>query len=89
MSEYTAEQLDEFYQTALTLVDEAGKLVVSAIDDRDKKISEKASPVDLVTETDKAVEELILSGLRYATLGWPLKSRIMANHACQLSHDKF
>ena len=48
----------------LQLVEEAGKVVRQAIEDRDKKISEKSSPVDLVTETDKAVEKLIVQGLK-------------------------
>ena len=45
-------------------MEEGGKVVRQAIEDRDKKISEKSSPVDLVTETDKAVEKLIVQGLK-------------------------
>ena len=50
---------------ALELVEQAGKLVANAIEDRDKKIAEKASPTDLVTETDKGVEDLLVAGLKY------------------------
>jgi len=57
-------EVQKFYDVALLLVEEAGKVVRQAIEDRDKKISEKSSPVDLVTETDKAVEKLIVQGLK-------------------------
>ena len=57
-------EIQKFYDVALQLVEEAGKVVRQAIEDRDKKISEKSSPVDLVTETDKAVEKLIVQGLK-------------------------
>jgi len=64
MTDYSDEDITHFYNVALDLVDKAGKVVVSAIENRDKKIAEKASPTDLVTETDKAVEDLLVSGLK-------------------------
>ena len=38
---------------------EAGKVIMTAISDREKRVSEKTSATDLVTETDEAVEKLI------------------------------
>ena len=64
MADYSDEEIAHFYSVALDLVEKAGKVVVSAIENRDKKIAEKASPTDLVTETDKAVENLLVSGLK-------------------------
>ena len=65
MSDYTEEDISQFYNVALDLVVKAGEVVVNAIEDRDKKIAEKASPTDLVTETDKAIEDLLFAGLKY------------------------
>jgi len=45
-------------------VRKGGALVREAISDRDKSVQEKESAVDLVTETDKAVEKLLFDGLR-------------------------
>ena len=64
MSEFKDEEITLFYQAALELVEKAGDLVKEAIEDRDKKISEKLSPTDLVTETDQAVENLLVTGLK-------------------------
>ena len=64
MTEYTEEDITQFYNVALDLVVKAGEVVIAAIEDRDKKIAEKASPTDLVTETDKAVEQLLFAGLK-------------------------
>ena len=64
MSDFTEEDITHFYNVALDLVVKAGEVVVNAIEDRDKKIAEKASPTDLVTETDKAVEDLLFAGLK-------------------------
>ena len=64
MSDFTEEDITNFYNVALDLVVKAGEVVVNAIEDRDKKIAEKASPTDLVTETDKAVEDLLFAGLK-------------------------
>ena len=61
MSEF---DIQNFYNVALKLVEEAGKVVRDAIENRDKKISEKSKPTDLVTETDRAVEKLLVEGLK-------------------------
>ena len=65
MSDFTEEDITNFYNVAMDLVVKAGEVVINAIEDRDKKIAEKASPTDLVTETDKAVEDLLFAGLKY------------------------
>ncbi len=57
------EQLSEIFDVALSLVRKGGEMVCSAIN-REKKVEEKESAVDLVTETDGAVEKLLFDGLR-------------------------
>ena len=57
------EQLSEIFDVALSLVRKGGEMVRSAIN-REKKVEEKESAVDLVTETDGAVEKLLFDGLR-------------------------
>ena len=57
------EDLDRFNDVMLTLVKEAGEMVRNAIE-KEKTITEKDSAVDLVTETDKAVEKLITEGIK-------------------------
>ena len=59
------EKIWRFYLAALKLVKDAGQVINVAIDQRDKVIAEKGKPTDLVTETDKAVEGLLIEGLRY------------------------
>lgn len=53
--------IDECCNLAVKLAHEAGKVIRQAID-REKSIEIKASNVDLVTETDKKVEELLRDG---------------------------
>ncbi|XP_071528089.1 inositol monophosphatase 2 isoform X2 [Panulirus ornatus] len=55
----------ECFSVALKLVKEAGNLVRDAIKKK-KRIETKSSAVDLVTESDKAVEKLLISGLSSA-----------------------
>ena len=57
------EQLDKYYSVILDLVAKAGETVRDAIE-REKNVDEKTSSVDLVTETDRAVEKLIVEGLK-------------------------
>lgn len=64
MAKYSQDQITEFYEFALKLVEDAGKVVVKAIEDREKKVAEKSKATDLVTETDKAVEDLLVNGLK-------------------------
>ena len=57
------EDLDIFFAEAFKLTMKGGELVKAAISG-EKQVEEKASKVDLVTETDKAVEKLLFDGLR-------------------------
>ena len=41
MTDYSDEDITHFYNVALDLVDKAGKVVVTAIENRDKKVAEK------------------------------------------------
>ena len=56
-------EVEKYFETALTLVNQAGELICEAIQKK-KNVAEKNSIFDLVTETDKAVEDLIIKGLR-------------------------
>lgn len=60
----TQEQVDEWFETALALVKAGNDVVNQAILKRDKVVDEKSSATDLVTDTDKALEKLIVDGLR-------------------------
>ncbi|XP_064110664.1 inositol monophosphatase 1-like isoform X3 [Macrobrachium nipponense] len=54
--------VQECYKVAMELVKTAGKLVREAINKK-KNIEIKSCAIDLVTESDKAVEKLLISGL--------------------------
>jgi fructose-1,6-bisphosphatase/inositol monophosphatase family enzyme len=60
----TDSDINKYYEVAITLVERAGVVIRAAIDNRDKNVSEKLSPTDLVTETDNAVEKLLVDGLK-------------------------
>ncbi|XP_063614982.1 inositol monophosphatase 1-like isoform X2 [Penaeus indicus] len=62
MSEIDAKKC---FDVALDLVKQAGKVVREAIKKK-KNIETKSSAVDLVTESDKAVEKMLISGLSEA-----------------------
>ncbi|XP_047486104.1 inositol monophosphatase 1-like isoform X2 [Penaeus chinensis] len=62
MSEIDAQKC---FDVALDLVKDAGKVVREAIKKK-KNIETKSSAVDLVTESDKAVEKMLISGLSEA-----------------------
>nr|XP_023030186.1 inositol monophosphatase 1 isoform X1 [Leptinotarsa decemlineata] len=55
--------LDLFYETVLGLTQTAGELINEKISSRNKSIEFKSSEIDLVTETDQAVEKLLIEGL--------------------------
>ncbi|XP_022665285.1 inositol monophosphatase 1-like isoform X2 [Varroa destructor] len=55
-------ELDEFFHTALALVKEAGQTVRTAVQ-KEKKVETKAGFADLVTDTDKGVEKLIIGNI--------------------------
>ncbi len=57
--------LTQIFDDVLELVSRGGQLVRDSIKTVDKKVEEKKNVVDLVTETDKAVEKLLFDGLRY------------------------
>ncbi|XP_045111704.1 inositol monophosphatase 2-like isoform X2 [Portunus trituberculatus] len=58
-------EIDRCFEVAVGLVKEAGQVVREAIK-KQKKIEMKSSSVDLVTESDKAVEKLLIEGLSKA-----------------------
>ena len=56
-------QLEKYFEVAQKLVDQAGEVIREAIEQK-KNVTEKNSMFDLVTETDKAVEDLLINGLK-------------------------
>ncbi|KAK0418817.1 hypothetical protein QR680_013786 [Steinernema hermaphroditum] len=54
---------DRFFNFALELVKKAGRLVRDAFDQPSSNVQTKSSNTDLVTETDQAVEEMLIKGL--------------------------
>jgi len=58
-----SEKIQEFFNVASELVAEAAEKVKAALARRDKTVMEKSSATDLVTETDKATEKLLVGGL--------------------------
>ncbi|KAK8374043.1 hypothetical protein O3P69_020943 [Scylla paramamosain] len=55
-------EIEQCFEVALGLVKEAGQVVREAIK-KQKTIETKSCNVDLVTESDKAVEKLLIEGL--------------------------
>jgi myo-inositol-1(or 4)-monophosphatase len=55
--------IDVFYEAALKCVKNAGKLILDKISVTNKTIEVKSSEIDLVTETDKQVENLLIKNL--------------------------
>ncbi|CAL8102200.1 unnamed protein product [Orchesella dallaii] len=60
-----AHDLDLYYTTCLALVEQASEVIVKAFS-KAKKVETKSSDIDLVTETDKEVEDLLINGLKKA-----------------------
>ena len=56
-------ELEIYFEVAQKLVDQAGQVIREAIEQK-KNVAEKNSIFDLVTETDKAVEDLLIKGLK-------------------------
>ena len=56
-------ELEKYFEVAQKLVDQAGQVIREAIE-QEKNVVEKNSIFDLVTETDKAVEDLLIKGLK-------------------------
>lgn len=61
--EVTEENIQEFFDVALKLVQEAGVIVLNAIGS-EKVVSTKSMETDVVTQTDQAVEKMLFDGLR-------------------------
>ena len=61
-TEYPREQIQEFLDVAMDLVSHASWCVKEAPSKRDKNVETKSSATDLVTETDKAMEKLLVGG---------------------------
>ena len=59
----TPEEMELIWTSILDLVKQAEVKIRDAIS-REKSVSSKMSRTDLVTETDKAVEEMLFQGLR-------------------------
>ncbi|XP_072547354.1 inositol monophosphatase 1-like isoform X2 [Salminus brasiliensis] len=70
-----ADPWQECMDYCLEVTIEAGKMIREALQ-RDISIMQKSSPVDLVTETDQKVEELIISSIKkkYPTHRFPFVS---------------
>ncbi|KAI6203460.1 Inositol monophosphatase family-containing protein [Aphelenchoides besseyi] len=64
MSDPAFQQEDEFFRYALELTKRAGRLVKDAFAQPVSNVETKASPTDLVTDTDKAVEDLLIQNLQ-------------------------
>jgi len=62
-AQYPDEKIKEFLDVAQQLVAQAADKVKAALSKRDKSVMEKSSATDLVTETDKATEKLLVGGL--------------------------
>jgi fructose-1,6-bisphosphatase/inositol monophosphatase family enzyme len=58
--------LDTYFLTAMQLVKKAGQVTRAAFEQPVQIVHTKASATDLVTETDRAVEALLISGLKSA-----------------------
>ncbi|CAD5205692.1 unnamed protein product [Bursaphelenchus okinawaensis] len=54
---------EEYFQFALEVTKKAGHLVKTAFAKHESAVTTKASATDLVTETDKAVEELLIKSI--------------------------
>lgn len=57
-------ELKRYSKESIKLVRDAGKVILWALGTREKKTDTKTCPTDLVTETDRRVEMLLVNGLR-------------------------
>lgn len=64
---YSEDDIQKFFDEALRLIKNAGTVVVDAIA-KAKEVSTKESDTDVVTATDKAVEQMLFEGLRLVYL---------------------
>lgn len=70
-----ASELDRIYELLLQLIKNAGDLAMEGFNSSAKKIDTKQGSWDLVTHYDKAVEALLIAGIRkqYPTHKWATK----------------
>jgi len=64
MAAYPPETIQEFMGVVMPLVEEASGIIKANLSSRDKKVTEKSNVTDLVTETDKAMERLLVEGIK-------------------------
>ncbi|KAK9880709.1 hypothetical protein WA026_013035 [Henosepilachna vigintioctopunctata] len=55
--------IDSYYEKALSVVKEAGKVIKNEQYNKTKAVDRKSCDIDLVTETDKAIEDLLIKTL--------------------------
>lgn len=65
--ELSTEELDRIWTTVNDLVKKGEDKIRDAIS-REKSVASKVGRTDLVTETDKAVEDMLFNGLRCTTI---------------------
>lgn len=66
MPAYSSEDeqlIDNYYDLIIKLMYEGGKLVIDGFNKATKNIETKSGSWDLVTEYDKLVEELLITGI--------------------------
>lgn len=82
------DEVQEFFKTGLAVAKEAGERVKTDFY-RNKKIEMKENFADLVTETDKAVEDLIMSklGQKYPSHKFIGEETVSAGGHCELTDD--
>jgi len=82
-------QYSDEYDFALQLVKKGGDVIKSAFHS-EKRISEKSAPNDLVTETDQAVEAMLISGLKekYPDTSFIGEESVAAGEKCVLTDNK-
>lgn len=57
-------QIQTYFEEALKLVSQASELINKVIGDAGKKCENKSCAIDIVTETDTAVEKILVEGLK-------------------------
>lgn len=83
-----ADEIQDFYRTALDVTKEAGERVRADFY-RNKNIEVKENFADLVTETDKAVEDLVINKLKqkYPSHKFIGEETVSAGGHCELTSD--
>lgn len=86
--ENETEDIEEFFNVAMELAKNAGKVVRSAFSEK-KNINTKLTGQDLVTETDQAVEKMLISSLkeRFPTHSFIGEESVSAGKKCELTDN--